>query len=80
VQSRQCAIGETAYRREVQQINMEMDDVEIVGLSAYFVQHHQMIGQGVLHGGIESQSHLGQRISVAEVLESPLAKRVTSWP
>src|ERR1044072_2070283 len=38
---------------------MKMDDVEIVGLSAYLLQHHQMIGQGVLDSGIESQSHLG---------------------
>ena len=58
VQGRQRAVGETGHEREMQQINMEMDDVEIVGLAAHVVQHHQMVGQGVLDGGIESQGHV----------------------
>ena len=52
---------------------MEMDDVEIVGLTAHF-QHHQVVGQGVLDRAIEAQGHIraadqfrrGPRIAAGE--------------
>ena len=36
-------------------VDVEVDDVELVGLPAHLVEHQHVVGDGVAHGRIEAQ-------------------------
>ena len=47
-------MGDGAKQRKVKLVDMEMQDIELVGVAADTVQHQHMIGDGVTHLGIEA--------------------------
>ena len=65
--------------REVELVDVEMQDVELAPCPN-LIEHHHVVGDDVADGRIEPQRLGAQGTSLAGVMDSPLAKSVTSWP
>jgi len=50
--------ADTAGEREMQQIEVEMDDVELVGALHHLLDEHDVVGNGIGDRGIEAQGRL----------------------
>jgi hypothetical protein len=58
VQGGDGAATEGADQRELQDVDVEMKHVELVGALPHLLQHHRMMGQGIAHGRVEAQRHI----------------------
>src|SRR5262249_26556730 len=77
VKGGQCLLRDFAYQRSMQHIDVKVQDVELVDSAEDLVQHDHVIGHAA---GLRRSAISEQRTNRTEVLESPLAKRVTSCP
>jgi hypothetical protein len=81
VESYQGRLLETVHQRRVQKVDMEMQNIELVRLPPNFVQHDNVVGHRVsTTTGFMRRAKSEHGTSLADVLESPLANSVTSWP
>ena len=53
------AMSRAGKQRQVQQVEVEVQDVERRSLPADPIQHHQVMRQRILHAGIEAQRDVG---------------------
>ena len=79
MQGRQALMRQILEEDMLQQVDMEMDDVELIGPGPDLIQHDEMAGDVVADAGKASPFGT-QGTSFADVVESPLANKVTSWP
>jgi hypothetical protein len=69
-----------AEQREVQDVDVEMQDVELGAAPPHLVQHDREMGRGSRTRGSRRSAVGTVATSSALVIESPLANSVTSWP
>jgi hypothetical protein len=55
MQCRQRAVGEISDQREMQQIDVEMQDIKLMRAAANFLQHHHLMRQLVLDRRVKPQ-------------------------
>jgi hypothetical protein len=71
MQSGNRSVRAGAKHRVLEQVDMEMQDIELLGALAHRFHHQQVIGNRVAHAGIETQGNfaaghqLGRRARVA---------------
>ncbi len=81
MQRRQRPVGDVLEKRKMHEVDVEMQDIELVGTLADLVQHREMGGDVGFERVGSSRiacSRTGTRR--AEVRASALANSVTSWP
>jgi hypothetical protein len=52
------SVGEVANDRVVEDVDMEVQDVELIGHLSHLVEHDDVVGNGVLDARIKPQSEL----------------------
>ena len=64
VQRRDGPARDRAEQREMKLVDVEMQDVEIVGALAHAIEHQHVIGNGIAHAGVEPQRlrHAGHEV------------------
>jgi hypothetical protein len=55
MQRRQRAAGLIAENGEMELVDVEVQDVELIGHAAHLVEHHHVMGDGIAHGRVEAQ-------------------------
>ena len=55
MQRRDCPVGHRSEQREMKLVDMEVQDVEIVGAFAHAVKHQHVVGDRIADVGIEPQ-------------------------
>ena len=53
---RDGSAGEVQSQGVMENINVKMQDVELLGHGADFVEHDEMVGNGIRYGRVESES------------------------
>src|SRR6185312_17414291 len=71
--------GQRAEKREMEQVDMKMKDVEFLSALAHLINHQHEVWKSRTVGSRRS-ARVQQGANSALVIESSLAKSVTAWP
>ena len=76
-----CGHAEPPRQREVQVVEVPVDDVEAVGLGRHLLELNDVVRERIDDAGVQPQGAAERTAtSSRRVVESPLANSVTSWP
>ncbi len=80
MERRNSASCDRPKKREMELIDMEVQDIEVVDPLADAIKHQHVVGDRIADADVKAEclGYAGTRL--AAVIELPLANRVTSWP